>query len=261
MRRETAASSPHAALPTPHPSPLDHLPIRNEWVHAFTNVVQGTVGPDCLGAANGIEQLAGRLNTLPPPRTRVEQLLARGLLWEWVARSSSRGVPEESQLVARLLSAWRGTDIVPSANEATPAAITIAASSCRAGDTVDQLARDSGLSRSEFYLKFKLAGGRTPHQYLEACRIFHAALELLRDTMKIDAIATMLGYRSYATFYRAFVRVIGIALEEFRRTAGVQAHTARHFAAHRCPLLCNAVDATTRCPIRPLMTPVVRRQS
>jgi AraC-like DNA-binding protein len=82
--------------------------------------------------------------------------------------------------------------------------------------TLDQLAKEAGLSRSSFAERFTGFVGIPPMQYLQKWRLQMAASRLLEGTAGIAAIAAEVGYESEAAFSRAFKRMIGEPPAEWR---------------------------------------------
>ena len=87
--------------------------------------------------------------------------------------------------------------------------------------TLNQLAKEAGLSRSAFAERFTSYVGIPPMQYLQKWRLQIAASRLLGSGASIAAIAAGVGYESEAAFSRAFKRVIGSPPADWRnaRTA------------------------------------------
>jgi AraC-like DNA-binding protein len=87
--------------------------------------------------------------------------------------------------------------------------------------TLQELAKESGLSRSSFAERFAGYVGIPPMQYLQKWRLQIAASRLLDGGGGIAAIAADVGYESEAAFSRAFKRVIGSSPADWRdsRTA------------------------------------------
>ncbi|MGJ4952125.1 AraC family transcriptional regulator [Bradyrhizobium sp. HKCCYLS20291] len=85
------------------------------------------------------------------------------------------------------------------------------------GWTVEKLAEAAALSRSGFAERFRALVGNPPLEYLARWRMTKAA-EMLRDSdlVMID-IAERVGYRSEASFNRAFKRLEGVTPGAFRR--------------------------------------------
>ena len=82
--------------------------------------------------------------------------------------------------------------------------------------TLDQLAKDAGLSRSSFAERFTDYVGIPPMQYLQKWRLQIAASRLKDGDANIATIAADVGYESEAAFSRAFKRVIGVSPAEWR---------------------------------------------
>jgi len=82
--------------------------------------------------------------------------------------------------------------------------------------TLDELARQSGLSRSSFAERFTGFVGTPPMQYLQRWRLQMAASQLLDGASSIAAVAARTGYESEAAFSRAFKRVLGQPPAEWR---------------------------------------------
>jgi len=82
--------------------------------------------------------------------------------------------------------------------------------------TLNQLAKESGLSRSAFAERFSAYVGIPPMQYLQKWRLQIAASRLLGSGAGIAAIAADVGYESEAAFSRAFKRVIGQSPADWR---------------------------------------------
>ena len=83
--------------------------------------------------------------------------------------------------------------------------------------TIDDLARDVGLSRSVLAERFNDMVGIPPIQYLAKWRMQIAVGMLGRGDMNIASIAAQTGYSSEAAFSRAFKRMVGVSPSEHRR--------------------------------------------
>jgi AraC-like DNA-binding protein len=84
--------------------------------------------------------------------------------------------------------------------------------------TLEDLAKESGLSRSALAERFAQLVGMPPMQYLAQWRIQLAASMIATGTMAMSAVAAEVGYESEAAFNRAFKRLVGIAPGAWRRT-------------------------------------------
>lgn len=83
--------------------------------------------------------------------------------------------------------------------------------------TIDELARDVGLSRSVLAERFNDMVGIPPIQYLAKWRMQIAAGLLSSGNNNIAQIAEETGYSSEAAFSRAFKRMVGVAPSAHRR--------------------------------------------
>lgn len=83
--------------------------------------------------------------------------------------------------------------------------------------TIDDLARDVGLSRSVLAERFNDIVGIPPIQYLAQWRMQVAAGMLSGSNANIASIAAETGYSSEAAFSRAFKRMVGVSPSEHRR--------------------------------------------
>ncbi|WP_052573590.1 AraC family transcriptional regulator [Haloferula sp. BvORR071] len=95
-------------------------------------------------------------------------------------------------------------------------------------DTAD-LAKQAGLSTSQFERLFRKALGSSPRQYLQRVRIEHACLFLVESEDTVAAIAQRCGYYDHAHFTKAFVALKGKTPTAFRkeRQASLNAPSGR----------------------------------
>ncbi|MFT3925441.1 MAG: AraC family transcriptional regulator [Myxococcales bacterium] len=84
--------------------------------------------------------------------------------------------------------------------------------------SLEELARESGASRSVLAARFLHLVGMPPMQYLARWRMQLASAELAAGGKKLVQIASEVGYGSEAAFSRAFKREVGVAPAEYRRT-------------------------------------------
>jgi AraC-like DNA-binding protein len=83
--------------------------------------------------------------------------------------------------------------------------------------TLDELAREVGMSRSAFAERFTRLVGEPPIQYLMRWRMQMAARLLTEGSAKVGAIALEVGYDSEAAFSRAFKKVAGVSPAAWRQ--------------------------------------------
>jgi AraC-like DNA-binding protein len=104
---------------------------------------------------------------------------------------------------------------------------------------LENLARDVGLSRSEFAERFACLVGVPPMQYLAKWRM-QVASRFLNDNVNIASVAARVGYGSEASFSRAFKKIVGISpslwrnrnkgeKERFEAAAGQDLQTSDHW--------------------------------
>ena len=84
--------------------------------------------------------------------------------------------------------------------------------------TLEELAKQAGLSRSVLAERFKQFVGIPPIQYLTKWRMQIAAELLTGSNINVASIAAQIGYESEAAFSRAFKKMIGVARSAWRRT-------------------------------------------
>ena len=82
--------------------------------------------------------------------------------------------------------------------------------------TVKDLAEAAVLSRSAFSARFTELVGEPPMTYLTRWRMLRAT-RLLKNEVRMETIAEMLGYESEAAFRKAFKREIGLPPAQYRR--------------------------------------------
>ncbi|MEM6579292.1 MAG: AraC family transcriptional regulator [Pseudomonadota bacterium] len=84
--------------------------------------------------------------------------------------------------------------------------------------TVDDLAREAGMSPSHFSRVFKETMGSTPMQYLLAYRI-EQAIKLMADPLRpLGEVALACGFADQAHFSRSFKQVTGRSPRQYRAT-------------------------------------------
>ena len=84
--------------------------------------------------------------------------------------------------------------------------------------SVEELAREAGLSRSAFSERFGQKIGVPPMQYLIEWRMALAKAMLQRDALPLEAVAAAIGYQSASAFSTAFRREVGSPPSHFART-------------------------------------------
>lgn len=85
--------------------------------------------------------------------------------------------------------------------------------------TLDEFAREAGLSPWYFHRLFTRAYGETPHRFLSRHRMDAARRLLIEGELSVAEICLAVGYQSVGTFTTVFSRENGRTPAEFRREA------------------------------------------
>ncbi len=83
--------------------------------------------------------------------------------------------------------------------------------------TVDDLAKEAGMSRTAFSQTFTELTKSTPMQYVTNWRVQKSQRMLIETSEPIDDIAANVGYESLAAFSRVFKRSVGVGPGKYRR--------------------------------------------
>ncbi|MCX4171580.1 MULTISPECIES: AraC family transcriptional regulator [Paraburkholderia] len=83
--------------------------------------------------------------------------------------------------------------------------------------TLEDLAKEAGLSRAAFARNFSNSVGEPPHSYLTRWRMGIAAQLLEQTDLRLRDIAARVGYESEFSFSRAFKSTRGVAPIQYRR--------------------------------------------
>jgi AraC-like DNA-binding protein len=85
--------------------------------------------------------------------------------------------------------------------------------------SVDRLAKEAGMSRTAFSVRFRELMGESPVRYVTRCRLDRAAGLLRSDDATLAQVAERVGYDSEIGFGRAFKRFTGTSPAAYRRQA------------------------------------------
>jgi len=86
---------------------------------------------------------------------------------------------------------------------------------------LDQVARESGLSRPHFYKLFRTQTGLTPNLFLNTLLMERAIESLVRSETPVAEIGFDLGFSSQSGFTKFFAANVGMAPSDYRRAAHV----------------------------------------
>jgi AraC-like DNA-binding protein len=83
--------------------------------------------------------------------------------------------------------------------------------------TVEEMAREAGLSRSSFAANFRTVVGEAPLDYLTGWRMYRAKVLLASSDENLVHIANLVGYESEVSFSRTFSRRVGVSPGRWRQ--------------------------------------------
>lgn len=82
--------------------------------------------------------------------------------------------------------------------------------------SLDEISKLSAMSKNSFCELFYKLTGHSFNSYLNICRI-KKATQYIKDGYKITAIYGLCGYTDFSTFYRNFIKIMGISPNEFKK--------------------------------------------
>ncbi len=80
--------------------------------------------------------------------------------------------------------------------------------------TLEKMTKRSMMSKNSFCKIFRNITGYTFKEYLNVCRIKKSA-ELIKSGEKISTAAELCGYNDFSTFYRNFVKIMGVSPSKY----------------------------------------------
>lgn len=102
--------------------------------------------------------------------------------------------------------------------------------------SVASLARASGLSRSQFMVRYRTTFGDTPHQTRLRARLERARWLLATTELSVTDVCMAVGFSSLGTFSRTFRARCGEAPVRYRARCRRSAAPAAELAPHCIPL-------------------------
>ena len=176
---------------------LDSLPSMFKAGDAHNSGTGGIVDFIRIAVAEAAENHAGRESVL----TKLSELMFVDVLRRYLAEIPSEQVGWlaglRDPMIARTLSLMHGK---PAFNW-----------------TIEELAKQAGLSRSVLAERFTQLVGLPPMQYLAKWRMQIASELLTSSNANIARISAEAGYGSEASFSRAFKKMVGVAPSAWRR--------------------------------------------
>lgn len=183
-----------------HPADYPFLQSLPKVIHIRREqgrMVQGFAEMVHMIVHESVASLAGREVVL----RRLSELLLIQVIRAWIEQQ------------AEASSGW----VAALRDQPISAALGLIHQSPERGWKVEELARAVGLSRSAFSARFTQLVGEPPMTYVTRWRM-RRAKRLLKNDVKIETIAKLLGYESEVAFRQAFKREIGIPPARYRRS-------------------------------------------
>ena len=171
--------------------------IRREWLFHIAQIFQVWAG---TAAEESAATLQHQLTALPPPVSRLEALVLRGLtaeLWEHLEQAGPALAPPNQARLVR--DAQRYLQIHYAEHV-----------------TITGMSRSLGCSRAQLTRAFRSFLTVSVHEYLTEIRARHAIHALRNSTEKVEAVARMVGYRSKKDLYRTIRALTGLTPKRLR---------------------------------------------
>jgi AraC-like DNA-binding protein len=97
--------------------------------------------------------------------------------------------------------------------------------------TLNELAKNAGLSRTSLAERFRGAMGDTPLNHLRTLRMQRAIKLLSNPDRNLETVATAVGYQDAFSFSKVFKRTVGMSPKAFRQLDAAQREDPWRFAA------------------------------
>jgi AraC-like DNA-binding protein len=165
-----------------------------------------------------LEHVKRLLEELPVPTSRLEDMVIRGIIYDWTARAGIHlvidccaGSPPRYTLHS---SGELATERVPG----IVARARVLLNECLESiNTSTDLARMVGCSATHLSRLFKRSYGVPLGAYMHSARTVRGLFLLTNTELKVDAIAHMVGFRGKSNFYRAVRDHTGMTPAQYRR--------------------------------------------
>ena len=171
--------------------------VRREWLFRIAQIFQvwaGTV------AGKSAAMLQRQLTALPPPVTRLEALVLRGMtaeLCQHFEQADRARDPVNQPRLVRDAQRYLETHYAEHV-------------------TITGMSRSLGCSRGQLTRAFRSSLAVSVREYLTEIRARHAVHALRSSTEKVEAVARMVGYRSKKDLYRTIRAMTGLTPKRLR---------------------------------------------
>jgi AraC-like DNA-binding protein len=171
--------------------------IRREWLFHVAHTFQVWAGTLEEESAATLQR---QLTALPPPVTRLEALVLRGMtaeLWDHFEPAQRTRNPANQPRLVRDARRYLETHYAEHV-------------------TITSMSRSLGCSRAQLTRAFRSSLAVSVHEYLTEIRAKHAVHALRSSTEKVEAVALMVGYRSKKDLYRTIRAMTGVTPKRLR---------------------------------------------
>ena len=195
------------------PIGVSHVFLSNERLQSSAEQLTGGRHVELLGrvgfedpTAARVMELLGRDAVAPDASARLFIEQATDLLVTQLVRGHSSFAAIEPPAPRRGLADWQVRKVTSYMRDHLDEAIGL-----------DMLASLVGLSRFHFCTAFRMATGRTPHDWLVSLRIERARQLLAHPEIKITEVALAVGYETPSSFAASFRKLTGMTPTAFRQ--------------------------------------------
>lgn len=160
----------------------------------------------------GLPKLGGEVKSLPLAQRQIDVIMRIALrrdedeilerkLYEFIAQCTgdSQTLPEVAL------------------NEHVSEALRIFREAPASVESITQIAKDLGVSRSHFDREFTQQTGQAPKQFLINCKMIEARRYLESSHLRVGEIAEALGYKDIYFFSRQFKQLVGQSPMQYRK--------------------------------------------
>lgn len=160
----------------------------------------------------GLPKLGGEVKSLPLAQRQIDVIMRIALrrdddlilakkLHELIAQCTGESLPQPEVAL----------------NERVSEALRIFREAPASVESIRQIAKKLGVSRSHFDREFTLQTGQAPKQFLINCKMIEARRYLESSHLRVGEIAEALGYKDIYFFSRQFKQLVGKSPMQYRK--------------------------------------------